>query len=589
MERRLAAILVADVFGYSRLMGDDEVGTLERLRALHDDLVQPSILEHKGRIVKLMGDGLLAEFPSVIEAVLCAAHFQEEMVVRESDVADEERIKLRVGINLGDIMVEGKDIYGDGVNIAARLEKLAEPGGILISGTAFDAVDGKVEMAFEDMGTQEVRNIKKPLRVYRAVLGGPSAARAGRSRRRSSVGDKPSIAVLPFQNLSGDPEQEYFADGVTEDLSITLGRCRWLMVIARASTFAYKKELPDIRQVCRELGVRYVLQGSVRRSGDRIRITTQLSDGRDGRSIVGERYDRRLTDVFDLQEEIATLIAGTIEPELAETEGAALRNRPTHDLSAWDSYQRGLWHLYRFTLEELSVAETLFERATELDKAFSQAHARLAYVYIQQAWYRPREERPQHVQDALQAAVRAVQQDGKDASARLSLGRAYTLSGEFEEGVEQLRIATVLDPSFAQAHFALGQALTSLDRHEEAVREMDISIKLSPRDPHLWTFYHVRAIAHYIAGNLEQAEADEYTALRQPNVTFYPHTILVAILARQGKFTESADALRRLRQAKPGFSVDDAIDEWHFGERAIMTPRFMKQFEEDFRKAAPSN
>ena len=589
MERRLAAILVADVFGYSRLMGDDEVGTLERLRALHDDLVQPSILEHKGRIVKLMGDGLLAEFPSVIEAVQCAAHVQEEMVVRESEVADDKRIKLRVGINLGDIMVEGKDIYGDGVNIAARLEKLAEPGGMSISGSAFDAVDGKVEMAFEDMGTQEVKNIRKPLRVYRAVLGGPLAARAGRSGRRSSVGDKPSIAVLPFQNLSGDPEQEYFADGITEDLIITLGRCRWLMVIARASTFAYKKESPDIRQVSRELGVRYVLEGSVRRSGDRIRVTTQLSDGRDGRSIVGERYDRKLTDVFDLQEEIATLIAGTMEPELAETEGAALRNRPTQDLSAWDSYQRGLWHLYRFTLEELSVAKTLFERATELDEGFSQAHARLAYVYIQQAWYRPRAERPQHVHNALQAAVRAVQLDAKDASARLSLGRAYTLSGEFEEGVEQLRIATVLDPSFAQAHFALGQALTSLDRHEEAVREMDISIKLSPRDPHLWTFYHVRAIAHYIADNLEQAEADEHTALRQPNVTFYPLTILVAILARQGKFTESADALRRVRQAKPGFSVDDAIDEWHFGERAIMTPRFMKQFEEDFRKSTASN
>ena len=590
MERRLSAILAADVVGYSRLMGEDETGTLERLKSLRKDLVQPAIVRHHGRIVKLMGDGLLAEFPSVVEAVRCARSIQGDMGGFEPERIGDSRLRLRIGVNLGDVIVEGRDIYGDGVNLAARLEEMADPGGICISSAAFEAIDRKVDMAFEDTGIHELRNIVKPVRVYKARLG----EAAGRHREvpghREDPGDvegfagKPSIAVLPLENLSGDPEQEYFADGITEDLIITLGRSRWLMVIARASTFAYKGKPADIRTVSKELGVRYVLEGSVRRAGDRVRVTVQLSDGREGTNIVGERFDRQMTDVFDLQEELATLIAGTIEPELAATEGAALRGRSTKDLNAWDSYQKGLWHLYRFTLDELATAKGLFERAISLDSGFSQAHARLAYVFIQQAWYGPRTDRPDRVRDALTTALRAVRLDDKDPSARLALGRAHILSGAFEEGVEHLRMAVGVDPSFAQAHFALGQALTSLDQHAEAVREMDISLKLSPRDPHRWTFHHVRAIAHYIADDLENAIADEYAALRQPNVTFYPYTVLVAILSRRGTLDDAVDALGKLRRLKPGFTTADAIEEWHFGDHAIMTPRFMHQFEEDFAR-----
>lgn len=590
MERRLAAILAADIVSYSRLMGTDEAGTLGRVTCLWEELVLPKIMERKGRVVKLMGDGLLAEFPSIVEAVQCAVDIQEAMIEREGDQPNDRRMRLRIGVNLGDVLVQESDIYGDGVNVAARLEGLADPDGICISGGAFEHVKGKVRADFTDLGEQRVKNIAEPVRVWRWSAADLSDT-GGQYDTRPAPGlsKKPSIAVLPFKNLSGDPEQEYFADGITEDLIVMLGRCRWLLVIARNSTFAYKGQTPDIRKVSRELGVRYVLEGSVRRSGSRVRVTTQLTDGNNGMNVFGERYDRQLDDVFDLQEEIATLIAGAIEPELSEIEGAALHDRPTNVLSAWDSYQKGLWRLYRFNMDELSAAKSLFVRAIELDTGFSQAHARLAYVHIQLAWYGPRKERFQNVRSAFRFAARAIELDGKDPSARLSLGRAHTLSGEFEEGIEQLRMATSLDPSFAQAHFALGQALTSLDRHEEAIREMNISIQLSPRDPHLWTFYHVRAIAHYIADNLEQAEADEYTALRQPNVTFYPYTVLIAILGREGKKNESAEALRRLREIKPGFSLETAIDEWHFGDRAIMTLRFMKQFEEDFRKGELSS
>ncbi len=585
MARRLAAILAMDVVAYSRLMEQDEAGTLAALKVHRSEFIDPLIAEHGGRIVKLMGDGTLVEFSSVVDAVACAVAVQRGMAGRNAEVPERRRIAFRIGVNLGDVISDGDDIYGDGVNIAARLEALAEPGGLCVSGTVQEHVDGKLAVTFTDDGEQTLKNLSRPVRVWRWAEEGrgaapqpPAASGAPPSR------DKPSIAVLPFTNISGDPEQEYFADGITEDLIITLGRCRWILVIARNSTFAYKGQSPDVRAVSRELGVRYVLEGSVRRSGNRVRVTTQLTDGKEGTNVFGERYDRQLSDVFELQEEIATLIAGAIEPELSEIEGAALRNRPTNDLSAWDSYQKGLWYLYRFNTDQLDVAKSLFERAIELDGSFSQAFARLAYVHIQLAWYGPRDDRSQNVAKALQLASRAVELDGKDPSARLSLGRAHTLSGDFAEGIEQLRIATSLDPSFAQAHFALGQALTSLDLHDEAVREMNVSITLSPRDPHLWTFYHVRAIAHYIAGNLEAGEADAYMALRQPNVTFYPYTVLVPILVRLGKEAEAAEALRKLRKLKPGFSLADAVAEWHFGDRSIMTTRFMARFEEDFRR-----
>ena len=381
LERRLTAILAADVVGYSRLMGEDEVGTLERLKALRRDLVQPSITARKGRIVKLMGDGLLAEFPSVVEAVLCAVEIQRAMPDREPDRPEGARITLRIGVNLGDIIGEGSDIYGDGVNLAARLEGLARPGGICVSSPVRDQVKGKLDLSFADLGERQVKNFDDPVRVYRIVLDGETDGETlADGPAALELPDKPSIAVLPFSNMSGDPEQDYFADGITEDIITALSRVRWLFVIARNSTFAYKGASPDVRQVSRDLGVLYVLEGSVRRGGNRIRITAQLIEATTGRHVWADRYDRDLGDVFALQDDLTETLIAAIEPELSTAERERAIRKPPETLDAWSWFQRGLWHHYRFTKEDNAEAQVLFRKAIALDPTFSRALAALAHA-----------------------------------------------------------------------------------------------------------------------------------------------------------------------------------------------------------------
>lgn len=369
MERRLAAILAADVVGYSRLIRADEEGTIATLKALLDDQIQPTITAHHGRVVKLMGDGLLVDFGSAVDAVRAAADMQAAISDRNAGQDEGDRLVFRIGINLGDIVIDNDDIHGDGVNVAARLEALADPGGICISGKVYEEVRDRIELRFEDLGEQTLKNIDRPVRAWRWVTEVASADRKA-DTEPSPRPDKPSIAVLPFTNMSGDAEQEYFADGITEDIITSLARCRWLRVVARNSTFAYKGQSIDVRRISDELGVRYILEGSVRKSNSRIRVTAQVVDGGDGKQLWGERYDRDLEDIFALQDEISAVIVGTIEPELEMFEGAKLRGRPAVDLNAWDCYQRGLWHLYHFKSEELDTAKELFERATTLDANF---------------------------------------------------------------------------------------------------------------------------------------------------------------------------------------------------------------------------
>jgi len=333
--RRLAAILAADVAGYSRLIGADEGGTLDRLRALRRELLDPKIAEHRGRLVKTTGDGLLVEFGSVVDALRCAVEVQSEMTGHNTGVPPNKRIELRIGINVGDIVVEGGDIFGDGVNVAARLEGLAEPGGICVSARVQEDAAGKLDLAFEDIGEQQLKNIARPVRVFGAVIGQkpvPEPALA--------LPDKPSIAVLPFANMSGDAEQEYFADGMVEEIITALSRIRWLFVIARNSSFTYKGQAVDVKQVGRELGVRYVLEGSVRKAGNRVRITGQLIDATTGAHLWADRFDGSLEDVFDLQDKVASSVAGVIEPALQAAETACSANRPTTDLTAYDLYLR---------------------------------------------------------------------------------------------------------------------------------------------------------------------------------------------------------------------------------------------------------
>jgi TolB-like protein/class 3 adenylate cyclase len=367
--RRLAAILAADVAGYSRLMGADEEGTHERLKAHLQELVDPKITQHHGRVVKSTGDGLLAEFASVVDAVRCAVTVQQAMVERNTDFPSDQRLELRIGINLGDVIIDDQDIFGDGVNVAARLEALAEPGGISGSRVVRDQVRDKLDVAFEDRGEQQVKNIARPVHVYRIPVAGNAPAKGP-----LPLPEKPSIAVLPFANMSGDPEQEYFADGMVEEIITALSRIRWLFVIARNSSFTYKGQAVDVKQVGRELGVRYVLEGSVRKAGNRVRITGQLIDAATGAHLWADRFDGSLEDVFELQDKVATSVAGVIEPALQAAETSRLANRPTADLSAYDAYLRA-FAIVMSSVDQIPEALRLLEQAIERDADYGPALA----------------------------------------------------------------------------------------------------------------------------------------------------------------------------------------------------------------------
>ncbi len=363
MERRLAAILTADVVGYSRLMGEDEARTLDRLKSLRNELVQPKIIGHRGRVVKLMGDGLLAEFPSIVEAVNCAVAIQKSMAEREFDLPDQQRIKLRIGVNIGDIIVEGSDIYGDGVNISARLEQLAEPGGICLSGAARDQVSGKVDTLFEPIGVQNLKNVAEPVAVYRIKLS-PSQYEDAKHLSpyvdTATSGD-PSIAVLPFQNISADPEQEFFADGLTEDIITRLSYLHDLSVISRTSSFAYKNRVVRVEDVARDLGVAHVLEGSVRKAGNRVRITAQLIDGSTGGHIWAQRYDRELNDIFAIQDEIRHAIVVAMQVNLTDREVANRDIGGTQNIDAWENFLRGVVAFLKYTIADNLTARHLFE------------------------------------------------------------------------------------------------------------------------------------------------------------------------------------------------------------------------------------
>src|SRR5262247_3042757 len=374
VERRLAAILAADVAGYSRLMGADEEGTHAALKVYRHEIIDPKITEHRGRVVRIIGDGLLVEFASVIAAVRWAVDVQRAIGERNAGLPQEKRIEFRMGINAGDIIIDGTDIWGDGVNVAARLEALAEPGGICVSGRVQEDVHGSIEITFEDIGEQQLKNIARAVRVYRVRLKG--TAKVSPAVHHST---KPSIAVLPFNNMSGDPEQEYFADGMVEEITTVLSRTRWLFVIARNSSFTYKGRAVDVKQVGRELGVRYVLEGSVRKASNRVRITGQLIDATTGVHLWADRFEGSLDDIFQLQDQVAESVVGAIMPQLERAEIKRALRKPTESLDAYDYYLRGMAKLHSGTREAIEGALALFYKATELDPEFASAYGMAAW------------------------------------------------------------------------------------------------------------------------------------------------------------------------------------------------------------------
>lgn len=555
LERRLTAILAADVAGYSRLMGADETGTLERMKSLHSELVRPKVTERKGRIVKLMGDGLLAEFPSVVEAVCCAVDIQQGTVRREAELPDELRIRLRIGVNLGDIIVEGSDLYGDGVNVASRLEGLAEPGGICISGAAFDAVDGKVDLPFEDIGAQQMKNIAKPVRVYRLAAQSQHEVASVQTGASLPPPDKPSIAVLPFTNMSGDSEQDYFVDGITEDIITALSRLHWFFVISRNTSFTYRGVSIEAKRVGSELGVRYVLEGSVRKAGDKVRITAQLIDASVDHHLWAERYDRHLEDIFAVQDEIAERIIGSVAPGILAAEMRRAQRKEVETLDAWDRIMRAHWHLARFTMEDNGEARRLLTEAAQIEPNSALALSDLAMIHAWDGVWGWGISRDQSLAAAAEAAQRAVAVDEGNAWGHIALGLVDLFSWRFDESVRRLERAIELSPNDPSAHGYLGLTHALCGDYEAATRELDAAMRLSPRDPFLAVWCMSRAVAAFTAGTYEEAVDWAGKSIEENPRFAGAHRVLTASLSQLGRLEEAKAALEGLLRQMPGLTI----------------------------------
>jgi adenylate cyclase len=554
VERKLTTILAADVVGYSRLMGQDETGTLARLRSLRKDLVQPKIGGGRGRIVKLMGDGLLAEFPSVVEAVQCAIDIQQDIAGRELDLPAERRIRLRIGVNLGDIIVEGSDIYGDGVNVAARLEGLAESGGICISGKVYEEVKNKLPIAFEDLGERAVKNIREPVRMYRwtdaAVDPVPDTAEA---KATLPLPDKPSIAVLPFDNMSGDPEQDYFTDGIVEDIITELSREPDLFVIARNSSFAYKGKSPDIRQVARELGVRYVLEGSVRKAGNRIRLNAQLIEAETGHHVWAERYDRTLEDVFEVQDELTNTIQNTLLQKVRESGMDSALSRAPKDMNAYDQTLRAFGLVLRFNRANNEEAMREARAALDLDPGYARAHMVLAWAYLYSVWSAWTDDVEQAIERGYEAAQKAIAADRNDFWGHAALGFAELCLHRHERALPALDRALALNPNSADVRAMRGMVLNFLGRPEEGLKDIELAIRHNPHHPDWYLIGIGRA--YYMLGRYEEAvPLIERLVAATPELAV-GRLLLVAVYVGSGRLDAARAEVSAYLEINPGLTI----------------------------------
>ena len=561
-ERKLAAVVSVDIVGYSRLMGVDEVGTLAAFRAHREELIDGKIAAHGGRVVKTMGDGLLLEFPSVVNATKCAIEIQTAMAERNFGIGEDRRIQFRIGINLGDVIIEGDDILGDGVNIAARLQEIAEPGGIAISRRVFEDVQDRLEVQFTDFGEQKLKNIARATHVWRWTPNGQLAVAAAPGAREPQtlplpLPDKPSIAVLPFTNMSGDPDQEYFADGITEDIITALSKFRWFFVIARNSTFTYKGRSVDVRDVGRELGVRYVLEGSVRKAGNRVRITAQLIDAETANHVWAERYDRNLEDIFELQDEITATISGAIEPELAVSEQERALRKPTENLGAWDLFQRGvacLWRRQDRGGPEEAVA--LLHQAIALDPGFGRAYGYLAFGACLLLFYERADNRDAVLRQGMADANRALAIDRRDYFAHHAAGRLCTLSGDHRGAVRALETSVDINPNFAQGYVGLAEAHVYGGDPKRALDYCDQAFRLSPNDPMAWDMLHYKASAYIRLNEFDLAIETFENVCEYPTVQFVPPATLAALYVMQGREEEGRRALAQARKLEPSLTVE---------------------------------
>jgi TolB-like protein/class 3 adenylate cyclase len=581
VERRLAAVLAADVAGYSRLMAADEVGTLDALKALRREVVDPAIAEHKGRIVKTTGDGMLVEFASAVDAVTCAMAVQAAMAARAANLS------FRIGINVGDIIIDGDDIFGDGVNVAARVENECEPGGVYLSDDAFRQVRAKTSFRFDDLGERSLKNIDRPIRVYAARVAAAPAARNAfpDTSRPLALPDKPSIAVLPFQNMSGDPEQEYFADGMADEILTALSRFRELFVIARTSSFTYKGKAVDVRQIGRELGVRYVLEGSVRKAGGRVRITGQLIDATSGVQIWSDRIEGEHGDIFDLQDRAASAVVNAIAPKVEQAEIARAVAKATDSLDAYDLFMRATACIYRWGRSDLEEAEVLLNRSIELDPKFAAAYANATWCL---AWRLVNFWTDDLATDAARCAVlarQAVDLAPDDANV-LSLA-GYSLAqvvGAFDEGIALINRAVSLNPNLARAwalsavvHIFIGKPETAIEHNERAMR-------LSPRDIVLYLMMHTTARACFYCGRLDEAIAWSTRAMREsPHAHEGSILHLAASYALTQRPQDATAALAKFLEIHPQARLSNI---WQLSQlRGVQAPDLVAKLKEGLRLA----
>jgi len=628
MQRKLAAIFATDVVGYSRLMEADEAGTLARLKSTRENLIDPKIAAHNGRTVKLMGDGALVEFPSVVDAVACAVEIQQTMAECNEELPVDRRLELRIGVNLGDVIVEGQDIYGDGVNVAARLEGLAEPGGVVISGTAFDHVERKLSYAFEYGGEQKVKNIEKPVRLYRirvdarapikaaparakhsrlyllpAIIGvllalsagglfwmfreysAPPIEPASKARMEHPLPDKPSIAVLPFANMSSEAGQQHFADGLTDSLITDLSKISRLFVIARNSTFVYQGKPVKVSQVAEDLGVRYVLEGSVQRAGDQLRVNAQLIDALNGGHIWADRFDGNVTNIFAAQDAFVKKIVEALQITLTAGERQEIASGKTNNILAKEAFDEG-WSLYlNYSPKDIAAAITALNKATELDPSYGRAYAALALVYfriIDSYWF---EEFGMPVQQVFAKAVEYVKLANKHPTSLSYIVAAYgdAFQGREEDALRNAQRAIALDPNDPEAHIGMAWVLICLGEPTEALNFVATAMRLDPNNQMHYAF--TRGFAFYVMGDLKQAaQVLEEGVKQNPNAAelFIPFT---SILAQLGRREEARQMLQRFLPGLDQKGLENFPDTYVFAQWDKL-PRMRERLYDGLRVAA---
>ncbi len=574
VERRLSAILAADVAGYSRLMGTDEEGTLALLKTHRRDLMDPKINEHRGRIVKTTGDGILVEFASVVDAVRCAVEVQRAMAERNAEVPPDRRIEFRVGINVGDIIIDSGDIFGDGVNIAARLEGLAEPGGICVSARVQEDVRSKLDVVFADEGEQQLKNIAKPVQVYRVHVDSKTAA----PRPALALPEKPSIAVLPFDNMSGDTDQDHLVDGIVEAITAALSRIRSFFVIARNSAFTYKGRAANVRDIGSELGVAYVLEGSVQKAGNRVRIIVQLIETEGGAHVWTGRHDGTIDDIFDLQDRITEQVAGALQPSIRLAEIERSRRKRPQDLGAYDYTLRAMPHVWALEKEESARAIELLDKAVAIDPEYALALSLTGWCHAQRSVYNWADDIAQSQARALRLAERAAELSGDDPLILAVLGAVHTFVRNHGTARVLLERAVAIDANAAWALSRLGWLDNYSDRPERAIEKFERALRLSPLDPANFNNYVGIGSAHEVARDYDKAAAFYRRGLEERPHAVWIYRNLASSLSGAGRIEEAQEAYAQMLRGYPALTVS------RLRQAMVFSPAFLDRMVDNLRK-----